>query len=354
MTNVARIGVIVVLALALLTACGGRTATGDAVPVIISAPVSTEPWIARSMERGTKLAVQDINDRGGVKLGGQNRPLEVIVLDHGSSPANALAHARQAVRDKAAVLLTDGTGVTSMAAVTDPAKLPVFIVFEGGKGLIDPERWPTLFRLAPADAVLARRIADYIASAQPKVGLITEDSNYGEEGKAALTEAFTGLIEPVSTATIQRRARDVAPQVLEARRAGADRLVVWASAPGIAAVITAAREAGWEVPILTGQTGEDPLIRQRLAQHPEWLKNVQFASSRITAEVGPKPFEQFRAHYEEELGVDEVGVEQDGRPVVQPPDWAMYPYDAMHLVEEALNQTERLGLRRSPGQVVQA
>ena len=27
-----------------------------------------------------------------------------------------------------------------MAAVTDPAKLPVFIVFEGGKGLIDPER----------------------------------------------------------------------------------------------------------------------------------------------------------------------------------------------------------------------
>ena len=134
---------IVVLALALSTACGGRTATGDAVPVIISAPVSTEPWIARSIERGTKLAVQDINDRGGVKLGGQNRPLAVIVLDHGSSPADALAHARQAVRRKAAVLLTDGTGVTSMAAVTDPAKLPVFIVFEGGKGLIDPERRPS-------------------------------------------------------------------------------------------------------------------------------------------------------------------------------------------------------------------
>ena len=50
------------------------------------------------------------------------------------------------------------------------------------------------------------------------------------------------------------------------------------------------------MPILTGVTGEDPLIRQRLVAHPEWLRDVKFVSSRITAEVGPKPFEAFRAH----------------------------------------------------------
>ena len=131
--------------------------------------------------------------------------------------------------------------------------------------------------------------------------------------------------------------------MLAARRAGADRLVVWSGAAGIAAVVTAARQAGWNVPIMTGQTGEDPLIRQRLVAHPEWLRDVKFVSSRITAEIGPKPFEAFRAHFEEEMGVEKVGVEQDGRPVIQPPDWAMYPYDAVHLVEEALNQREALG-----------
>jgi ABC-type branched-subunit amino acid transport system substrate-binding protein len=346
MTGMVRIGVIALAALALLSACGGRTAAngGDAVPVFVSAPVSTEPWIARSIERGARLAVDDINERGGVRVDGRSRPLRLVVLDHAGSPANALAHARRAVRDKAAVLLTDGTGVTSVAAVTDPAKLPVFICFEGGQDLIEPRRWPTLFRLAPADAVLARRLADYIANLQPKVAMITDDSGYGEQGRKALRESFTiDEVEVVSDQTIQRRARDVAPQVLAARRAGADRLAVWSGAAGIAAVIAAARQAGWDVPIVTGQTGEDPLIRQRLVAHPEWLRDVKFVSSRITSELGPKPFDAFRAHFEDKMGVEKVGVEQNGRPVIQPPDWAMYPYDALHLIEEALTQREALG-----------
>lgn len=345
MTDMVRFSVIAVAAFALLiAACGRRTAGGEGVPVVVSAPVSTEPWIARSIERGARLAVEEINEDGGVRVDGQDRRLELVVLDHGGSPANALAHARRAVRDKAAVLLTDGTGVTSVADVTDAAKLPVFICFEGGQDLIEPERMPSLFRLAPADAVLARRLADYIANALPKVAVITDDSGYGEQGLRALHQSFEAdNVEVVSDQVIQRRARDVAPQVLAARRAGADRLVVWAGAGGIAAVVTAARQAGWNVPILTGQTGEDPLLRQRLAAHPEWLRDVKFVSSRITAEVGPKPFEAFRARYEERMGVDEVGVEQDGRPVIQPPDWAMYPYDAVRLVEEALDQRETLG-----------
>ena len=149
MTDMVRLGVIAVAALALLAACGGRTAaSGDAVPVIVSAPVSTEPWIARSIERGARLAVEDVNERGGVRVDGRDRPLELVVLDHGGSPANALAHARQAVRDKAAVLLTDGTGVTSVAGVTDPGEAARLRRLRGRPG---PDRAG-----APADAVPAR------------------------------------------------------------------------------------------------------------------------------------------------------------------------------------------------------
>jgi hypothetical protein len=108
-------------------------------------------------------------------------------------------------------------------------------------------------------------------------------------------------------------------------------------------VIAAARQAGWNVPIVTGQTGEDPLIRQRLVAHPEWLRDVKFVSSRITSELGPKPFDAFRAHFEDKMGVEKVGVEQNGRPVIQPPDWAMYPYDALLLVREAISQSAGLG-----------
>ena len=53
--------------------------------------------------------------------------------------------------------------------MTDPAHLPVFVCFEGGSGIIDPARRPSLFRMAPPDTVLARRLADYIANDKPKV-----------------------------------------------------------------------------------------------------------------------------------------------------------------------------------------
>ena len=264
--------------------------------------------------------------------------------DNASSPANALSDARKAVGEHAAVLITDGTGATAVAGVTDPAHLPVFVCFEGGAGIIDPARWPTLFRLAPPNATLARRLADYIANSQPKVALLTDDSEYGQQGRSDLRAALKiDHVRVVSDQTIQRRAADVSPQVLAARKAGADRLVLWTTAADIAAVVQATHAIGWDVPVLTGQTGEDPLLRQRLAAHADWLDEVRFVSSRITAEVGPKPFDAFRAHFESVLGVQKVGVEQDGRPVVQPPDWAMYPYDALLLVQAAADEVTALG-----------
>jgi ABC-type branched-subunit amino acid transport system substrate-binding protein len=338
----ARSGLIVLILVVALSGCGGD---GDSVPVVVSAPVSTEPWVARSIERGAQLAVDEINADGGVQLTGKaKQPLQLVVLDNASSPATALANAREAVSRHAAVLLTDGTGAVSVASVTDPAKLPVFVLFEGGAGLIDPHLHPSLFRLAPADAIMTRRLADYIANAGPKVAMLTDDSGYGEQGRAALHDAFTvDGVKVVSDQTIPRRAQDLAPQVLAARRSGADRLIVWASAAGVAATLEAVHRAGWDVPVISGQTGEDPLIRQRLVAHPEWLANLRFVSSRITAEVGPKPFEAFRARYERKLGKDKVGVKQDGRDVIQPPDWAMYPYDALLLIREAISQSGRLG-----------
>ncbi|MDA0142253.1 ABC transporter substrate-binding protein [Solirubrobacter deserti] len=329
-----------------LAGCGraGAGEGGPTVPVVVSAPVSSEPWVARSIEGGARLAVEEINEAGGLDLQGGKRRLELVVLDHGSSPATALANAREAVRRKAAVLLTDGTGVASTADVTGPAQIPTFILFQGGRNLINPQRWPHVFRLAPADAIMTRRLADYIAPANPKVALLSDDTDYGEQGREALRDAFEiDEVEVVSEHVIPRAARDLAPQVLQARRAGANRVVVWAGAATVAATVEAVHQAGWDVEVLAGQTAEDPLVRQRLAAHPEWMRSLKFVSSRITAEVGPKPFEAFRKRYEDLLGTDKVGVEQDGRDVIQPPDWAMYPYDALKLVAEAVDQVNTLG-----------
>jgi ABC-type branched-subunit amino acid transport system substrate-binding protein len=333
---------LVFLLCVVVAGCGGN---GDTVPVVVSAPVSTEPWIANSIKDGAQLAVDEINANGGFSLKAGKKHGKLVVLDNASSPATALANAREAVSKHAAVLLTDGTGAQSVGDVTDAAKLPTFILFNGGPALIDPARHPSVFRLAPADAIMTRRLADYIANAKPSVALLTDDSEYGTQGHSALTSAFkTDDVKVVSDQSIPTRATNIAPQILAARRSGADRLIVWASAADVAATLEAVHKAGWnDVPVISGQTGEDPLIRQRLVAHPDYLKNLRYVSGRITAEVGPVPFNAFRARFEKALGKQKVGVKQDGKDVIQPPDWAMYPYDAVNLIAEAVADTGTIG-----------
>ena len=316
-------------ALALLPACSDP-ASADDLLVVVSAPLTDSPWIGEFVQRGAELAAAELNADGGV----DGRDVVVDVLDHGGSPQRAVANARTAVSRGAAALITDGTGAVAVSDVTDPVPLPVFVVFEGGESVVDPAERPTLFRLAPANAPMSRRLADYVSEKADRIGLLSDTSSYGREGAAA-TRAGLARNEVEVVADVVLPEGDVAAQVLQARRAGAELLVVWARASGVAAVLRAARSAGWDVPVYSGPTGEDPLVRQRLADRPEWVDGLTFVSFRITSEVGPEPFAAYREAYEERFGVEQVGVEAGGRPVVQPPDWSTYSYDAVKFLAAA-------------------
>jgi ABC-type branched-subunit amino acid transport system substrate-binding protein len=222
--------------------------------------------------------------------------------------------------------------------------LPVFIVFEGGSSLIDGKTRPTLFRMAPANKPMATRLSDYLSEKTRVAALIADDSTYGREGAAQTRLAFKrNEIKVASDSTVPEGASDVASQVLAARRSGAKVLVVWARATGVAAVVRAARASGWTVPVYSGPTGEDPLVRQRLADHPEWVDGLTFVSFRITSETGPAPFAAYRKAYENAYGVERVGVSAGGKPVVMPPDWSTYSFDAVKLVAAALKNSSGKG-----------
>jgi ABC-type branched-subunit amino acid transport system substrate-binding protein len=224
------------------------------------------------------------------------------------------------------------------------------VAFEGGASLIDAARHPSLFRMAPANDAMCRRLADYVADVQrgKSVALIADDSSYGREGIAnAKADLLHDEVRVVSEQTVPEGAADVSAQVLSARRSGAKVLVVWARATGVASVLRTVRSSGWDVKVYTGPAGEDPLVRQRLADHPEWVDGLTFVSFRITSEMGPEPFAAYRAAYEKAYGPDRIGVRAGGREVVMPPDWSTYPYDAVKLMASALDQagtTERVRL----------
>lgn len=331
-----KVGAAVLVATALLAgACGGGSGgrAGEAL-VVVSAPVSAQPWVGQFLRRGAELAAAEVN-------AGDGRRLRVEVLDHGGSAQRAAAHARTAVERGAVALITDGVGAQAIAAVTDPVRLPVFLTFEGGASLVDAKKRPTLFRLAPSNKAMCRRLADYLADTQrgKPVGIIADDSTYGREGGPNVkADLLHDEVRVVFDETVAEGASDVSAQVLAARRSGAQVLVVWARAAGVAAVLRAARSTGWQVPVYTGPTGEDPLVRQRLADRPEWVDGLVFVSFRITSEVGGAPFAAYRRVYEERYGADTIGVRSGGREVVMPPDWSTYPYDAVKLVAAALDR----------------
>lgn len=331
-----RMAAAVLALLAVLPGCGGGGggSTGrDPVLFVVSAPLTAQPWVGQFVRRGAELAADELAADGGI----DGRDVRVEVLDNAGSPQRAVANARTAVARGAAALITDGTGAVAVAEVTDPVSLPVFVVFEGGESMIDPQDRPTLFRLAPANAPMSRRLADYVSEQAASIALLSDSSSYGREGAAATAQSLRrNQVEVAATATLPEGGGDVAAQVLEARRSGAQALIVWARAAGVAAVVRAARSSGWDVPIFTGPTGEDPLVRQRLADRPQWLDGLTFVSFRITSEVGPEPFAAYRTAYEARFGADEIGVTAGGRPVVQPPDWSMYSYDAVRLTAAAV------------------
>jgi ABC-type branched-subunit amino acid transport system substrate-binding protein len=322
------------------TGCASTPGSGGEALIVVSAPVSAQRWIARFAERGAQLAADQLNNAGGIEYGGARHKVVVQVLDNGGSPQQAASVARTAVARHAVALITDGTGANAVAAVSGPAQLPVFVVFEGGEGFIDPAKRPTLFRLAPANKPMATRLADYISEKHPRVALITDDSSYGREGRDSLHIAFERDELPLAEdIVVPASAEDLSPAVSRARRAGADTLVVWARAALVADAVRSARSAGWDAAIYSGPSGEDPLVRQRLAAHPDWVEGLTFVSFRVTSETGPEPFAKYRAAYVGKYGEEKLGVGD----VTVPPDWSMFSYDATKLLAAALRKAGATG-----------
>lgn len=339
-----RVSIVLVLLLSLGSACSDPApkAGSGTLLIVVNAPFSKAPYIGDTIFKGVTLAIDEVNASGGVKLGDASYTLEAEKMDNGLSPQKALSNVRAAVSKGAAAIVDEGTGIQASWAVANEAHIPIGIVYQGGEGLVDPQEKPNVFRITPTDHGIAYRLAEYIEPKGLKVAFLHDDSDYGEQGDIAFDDAFGRISHAVSAKiTVPGNAPDVSPQVLEARRSDATALLVWARSSVVAEIVRATRSSGWDVPIYTAPTGEDPLVRQQLSDHPEWIDGLVFASGRMTAEKGPEPFLNFQAAYEAKFGKDQVGVKTSGdKDVFQPPDYAMYPYDFVKVVAAAVTAAQ--------------
>jgi ABC-type branched-subunit amino acid transport system substrate-binding protein len=319
--------------------CGSKSSsTTGTIVLAVDAPFSRSPYIGNTITAGVRLAADQVNART-LSVGSRNYRLKVVRYDNALSPVKAVADMRAALRAGAVAIVTDGTGVDGAWQLANEKHVAICIAYQGGEGLVNPQRRPNVFRIAPTDHGIAYRLGEYLVPKRLKVALLTDDSQYGQEGRGSLAKAFETTPKSVATRiTLPTTAGDLAPQVLQARRAHATALLVWAQPAVLAKVIVAARSSGWRVPIFSTAAAEDPLIRQQLADHPRWLDGLTFASGRMTAELGPAPWDAFAAAYESAYGPLYVGVHSQGKRVTQPPDYAMYAYDFVNVLAAAVQK----------------
>ncbi len=328
----------------LAAGCGSSRKSGGSIVIAVDVPVTGSSYVAQTIRQGVALAANNLNSGGGVIVGTHSYHLSVKLYDNHLSARQAVDDTRRALSAHAVAIVTDGTGIDATWQIANRDHVPICITHDGGTGLVDVAKRPNVFRIAPTNHGIAFRYAEYLIPKGLKVGLLHDDSAYGQEGSADVNRAFSQNPRSVALRmTLPAGATDLSPQILRARRSGATALLVWAQPPTIAAVLTAARSIGWNVPVYAPPTGADPFIRQQLADHPSWVDGLTVAAGRLTAEVGTAPFQAFESQYESTYGVDKVGVKTaDGKQVFQPPEFAMYAYDFTHVLVAALTRAGSL------------
>ena len=316
----------------MLAGCGGSK--GKTVVIAVDAPFSRDPYIASTIANGVRLAAAPLGvERGDVAN------FKVVTYDNAGSSSRAVANIRRAVARHAVAVVSDGTGVDAGWRIAAGAHVPIGILYDGDEQLVDPQKRPNVFRITPTNHGMAFRLAEYLVPKHARLAFLTDDTGYGRAGRASLDRAFSeNRSSVVARIQIPSSATDLAPQVLQARRAGATALLVWGQPAAIAEAVVAARSAGWQVPVYAPPAAEDPLVRQQLAGRPEWLDGLTFVSGRLTAEGGVTPWYDFEGRYRDSFGVEKVGVKDaKGRTVVQPPEFAMYAFDFTNLLAAAVN-----------------
>jgi branched-chain amino acid transport system substrate-binding protein len=209
---------------------------------------SSAPTIG--FNRGVDFAVKAINAAGGVK----GRKIEIVMRDTQGDPTKAV-NATQEMISQVKVHGIWGPLNSGEALATTPimarAKMPDIhpCVVES---LIDPVKYPNAFRMAPSNSQWDDAVRNYCLKVLKvkKVAVIGDTTGYGVTAVVASVAAFKkDGADVVYQANIDATQPDMTPDMLRAKNAGAEVIVVWSVTTGMEARMFNTRAAmNWDVP----------------------------------------------------------------------------------------------------------
>jgi branched-chain amino acid transport system substrate-binding protein len=288
---------------ALVVATTTAAVLGWSLPAVAAEPIKigvSGPFtggsapMGASMRDGVKLAVMEINAKGGV-LG---RHLELIERDDEAKNERGVQVAQELI-NKEKVVATVGfinTGVALAAQrFYQEAKIPVINNVATGSVITrqfadQPENY--IFRTSANDIIQSTMIVDEAVNKRKytKVAILADSTNYGQLGREDLEKQLDKRgMKPVAVEKYNLKDVDMTPQLLKAKQAGAQAVLTYGIGPELAQIANGMEKLDWKVPMIgswplsmgnfidnAGKNGDGALMPQTFIQEPNTPKRKSF------------------------------------------------------------------------------
>ena len=253
---------------ALLSAlCVAQALAGNTLKLAITGPFSggSAPMGA-SMRDGAKLAISEINQAGGVQVAGKKLKIEIVERDDEAKNERGALIAQElaSMDDLSGVIGTVNTGV-ALAGDKHLQEKGVTKIITPAAGSASMTQWNkagvkdlSIFRFAAHDGIQATMVVEQaLLMKKTKVALLHDATNYGASGRddlLAKIKAQGGKLEVVATEKFNIGDKDMTAQLLHAKSAGAQAILIWGIGPEMAAVANGMAKIGLKVPLIGGWT----------------------------------------------------------------------------------------------------
>lgn len=314
-----------VLILSLFTGCNGESEDKEDMFVIGGfGPITGDAAsYGTSVMNSSKIAIEEINAAGGVKVGDQTLELAHIFEDDEASPDVAQAAYNKLMDDDAQAIVGGVTSGSHMGVV-DLANEDNILMVSPSVTVDNGVEYPNAFRTCFTDSMQGEIMADYALNlGAEKIAIIYNNS---DEYSTGIMQVFSDKIgesnsEIVANEAFEEGSTDMKTQLTTIKNSDADLIFAPVYYQPAAYMIQQADELGVDIPFI-GTDGWDGILE--VAADPTILEGVVFQTPFAYNDPNPA-VKSFVEKYEEEVGE-------------KPDQFGANAYDAVYAVKAALEK----------------
>jgi branched-chain amino acid transport system substrate-binding protein len=249
----------------MLAALGLRA--GDTVKIALTGPFSggSAP-MGTSARDGAKLAIAEINAAGGIQVGAKKMKIEIIERDDEAKNERGALIAQElaAMNDLSGVIGTVNTGVCIAGDkhLQEKGITKIICPAAGSKSMT---QWSeagvkenSIFRFAAYDGIQAAMVVEEATNrGLLKVAVVYDSTNYGISGRNDMLDQIKkqgNKLTVVAEEKFNIGDKDMTAQLLRAKSAGAQAILIWAIGPELAAISNGEAKIGMKAPLIGGWT----------------------------------------------------------------------------------------------------